>query len=371
MKRPSGVPGPAPGSEPTPPARPEPTVPATPFTRPRGTEDSPERVPADIADADTLDLSELRSLIDGTPAPATEEESAGESGATVRRSLRDRLRRPGAGAGTAAEPTPTPEPMPEPDPLSPERVRGTLRTAKRERKRWQRTQVRRFTARQRRRRRSWLIGIGAVLAVAVLAVLMAYTPIMSVREIRVEGAERVSAEALSQDLAGQLGSPFPMVDEGEIKAVLTGYPLIESYNVEARPPSTLVVRIVERRPIGVVAAEGGFEIVDAAGIVIERSAEHPAGFPLIEVDRLAEPAAFRAAAAVLRSMPAELLARVTTITATTRDDVSFGLSDSAARVLWGDDSEGAVKATLLEALMRAQPEATLYNVTSTDVGVVG
>ena len=47
------------------------------------------------------------------------------------------------------------------------------------------------------------------------------------------------------------------------------------------PPSTLVVQIVEREPLGVVATAGGFDVVDAAGIVLESVTTRPEGVPVI------------------------------------------------------------------------------------------
>ncbi|RLP82824.1 FtsQ-type POTRA domain-containing protein [Mycetocola lacteus] len=254
---------------------------------------------------------------------------------------------------------------------APERAAQTAREARRERKRFERAEVRRFTVRSRRRRRAWLIGLGSVAVVALLALIVSYTPILSVRKIEVRGTDRLSASALEHKLSGELGTPFPLVDQSAIKAVLTEFPLIESYRVESSPPSTLILRIVERTPVGVVAVDGGFELVDAAGVVIERTGEKPADYPVITVDRAKSMDAFRAAAAVLRAMPEDLRAKVSSIGATTRDDVTFGLVDSETVVLWGDASDGVVKAKLLEALMRAQPDAQRFNVTSPEIGVVG
>jgi cell division protein FtsQ len=132
------------------------------------------------------------------------------------------------------------------------------REARKRRKRVEKAEVKRFTASSRRLRRNWLIGIGSILTLALVAVLAAYTPVLSVREIQVEGAFRVNSDAVVKDLSSQLGSPFPLVDDTAIKAALVQYPLIESYSVQARPPSTLIVRLVERTPVGALATATGF-----------------------------------------------------------------------------------------------------------------
>jgi cell division protein FtsQ len=85
-----------------------------------------------------------------------------------------------------------------------------------------------------------------LLVLAAACVGVAYTPIMAVRDIQVEGARLVSSDLIVRDLDGQLGTPLPLVDQSAIKAALVKYPLVQSYSVESRPPSTLVIRIVER-----------------------------------------------------------------------------------------------------------------------------
>lgn len=278
-----------------------------------------------------------------------------------------------APARDVAEPNLT-EPIPflpsgRDTPASAGRAPG-LREARKQRKRVERAEVKRFTAHARRRRRAWVGAIGGVLGLALLACLLAYTPILSVRTIQVEGAERVNSDAIVADLAGQLGSPFPLVDESAIKAALVTYPLIESYAVEARPPSTLVIRLVERTPVGAVDTGDGFVVVDAAGVVIQSATTRPGTFPLIAVDGGVDGDGFTPAAAALRALPDDLFAQVDGVTATTKDDVRFTLRDSDTTVVWGSAEESALKAYTLTALMAAQPGFDEYDVSSPSVAVV-
>jgi cell division protein FtsQ len=244
------------------------------------------------------------------------------------------------------------------------------REARKRRRRVERAEVKRFTANSRRLRRNWLLGIGGIVTLALIAVLAAYTPLLSVREIQVEGAFRVNSDAVIQDLSSEIGSPFPLVDDTAIKAALVKYPLIESYSVQARPPSTLVVRLVERTPVGAVSTPAGFSVVDAAGVVIEESESRPPNYPLIAVDGGTEAAGFQPAAAVLRSLPADVFATVDEVTATTQDDVTFRLRDSDASVVWGSSDESKLKAYTLTKLMASQPGFDVYDVSSPSVAVV-
>lgn len=248
----------------------------------------------------------------------------------------------------------------------------SVRQARRERKRVERAEVKRFTARSRRRRRTWLIAGGSVVGIGVLAAALAFSPILSVRTIEVDGAMRVSSDAVVQDLQPILGSPFPLVDQSAIKAELVKYPLIESYSVESRPPDTLVVKLVERTPVGVIDTGDGFTVVDAAGVVIEASNTQPTGYPLIEVPDGVTSEGFQSAAGVLRAMPDELRQKVASVTAKTHDDVTLKLRDTDATVLWGSADDGAFKTLALERLMAATDPATVaqYDVSSRKTVVV-
>jgi cell division protein FtsQ len=276
-----------------------------------------------------------------------------------------------AGSSASSAGTRTPQPRDD-DARASSGFLPSVRQARRERKRVERAEVKRFTARSRRRRRTWLIAGGSVVGIGVLAAALAFSPILSVRTIEVDGAMRVSSDAVVQGLQPIVGSPFPLVDQSAIKAELVKYPLIESYSVESRPPDTLVVKLVERTPVGVIDTGEGFTVVDAAGVVIEASNTQPTGYPLIEVPDGVSSEGFQSAAGVLRAMPDELRQKVASVTAKTHDDVTLKLRDTDATVLWGSADDGAFKTLALERLMAATDPATVaqYDVSSRKTVVV-
>ncbi len=157
--------------------------------------------------------------------------------------------------------------------------------AARSRRRALRAEVRRFTARQRRRRMTWLAVAASVVLLVLGTVGAAYSPLFGVERVRVVGTSALSAETVEQALSGQLGRPLPLVDSSEVKAALVAFPLVESYTLEARPPHELVVRIVERTPIGTVKSAAGYTLVDAAGVALSTTPKRPAGHPVLAVPR--------------------------------------------------------------------------------------
>ena len=203
----------------------------------------------------------------------------------------------------------------------------------------------------------WFGALGTAALLVVAVTLTALSPLMALRTIDVVGTSRVKASDVTAALKDQLGRPLPLVDFGAIRSDLAAFPLIRSFSTESHPPSTLVVRIVERVPVGVVAVGTTFRLVDAAKVTISTSAARPAGFPLIRASGAAgstdAKSGFDAAVAVLQALPAHVLGSVDTITAATKDDVTFTLRGSGAKVVWGSPDQSELKAADLAAIMKS------------------
>jgi len=264
-----------------------------------------------------------------------------------------------AGADDRAAPAPVPRtrvgrerPVRDSAPRRTARSDRAVRRADRLRRRYENAEVRRFTRRARRRRIGWLVVTTVVAIVGVLIAVAVFSPILALREVRVEGATRVDPAAVADAVSGQLGTPLALLDDERIRGELGQFASIRSFSTELAPPGTLIIHIVERTPIGLVATPTGFEVVDAAGVVLESSPTRPDVLPLLQLD--ADGVAgrgFAAMAAVLVALPPEVLAQVDSITARTRDDVTLVLAGSDQRVVWGSASDSDRKARILAALL--------------------
>lgn len=294
----------------------------------------------------------------------------------------------GAARPTRAARTPSAAPAPNPArparepaaavprirPASADRAaRADARAAARERRREERVEVRRFTRRSRTRR---LIATGAAATTLALVggvALVTLSPLMALDTIEVVGAVRLDAAAVGESLDDHLGTPLALLDDGGIRDDLAAFPLIRSYSTEVIPPHTLVVRIVERAPVGAIERGAVVDLVDAAGVVVESSPERPAGIPLIaaaSADR--DSLAFRSVSAVLSALPDALRGQVDVISASTRDDVTFTMTGAGHRVVWGSAERSDFKARVLEAAIAAtsQGAAWEYDVSAPESLVV-
>jgi len=238
--------------------------------------------------------------------------------------------------------------------------------AARARRKALRAEVRRFTVRQRRRRMIWMSVVGALALLVLGSIGAAYSPLFAVERIEVVGTTTLNPADVEAALGGQLGTPMPLVDPSAVKAALVGFPLVESYTLEARPPHDLVVRIVERTPIGSVASAAGYTLVDAAGVALSTTPQPPEGHPVIEATGGLGSAAFEAIGTVFRTLPDDIRSQVTAMSATSANDVTLTLGGTGTEIVWGNADDSAKKAMVLASAMRARPPADVssYDVSS-------
>lgn len=273
-----------------------------------------------------------------------------------------------------AKVTPIAQPTPRAEkPVSARPARAQLRAARRQRKRYEKGEVRRFTKHARTRRRLMITGIALVVAFATLIAVAVWSPLLALKEITIVGAERVDAAAVHQAIDGQLGTPLALVDLQRLTDELAAFPLIRSYTTQSVPPHTLVVTIVERQPVGLVSDGSRFAVVDPAGIVIESVTVRSPGLPVITAGEasIGNPA-FASVVEVLLALPPDLLARVDTISATTKDDVIFVLAGDLQAVTWGSVDRSEFKARVLTTLIASQAPTSRveFDISAPDAPVV-
>ena len=247
-----------------------------------------------------------------------------------------------------------------------------LKEAVKARKAFERDEVRRFTAHLRRRKIIWATIAGSVAAVMIFVSVGVFTPVMALQTIIVEGATRVPADQITAALQPQINKPLPLVDMGAVRKSIEAQPLVKSYSTVAVPPHTLIIKIVERGPIGYLAANGEYTMVDPAGVVLERTSEKIPGIPVLTVEGgSAQSKGFAAAVDVINSLPAALAGQLEEVIANTTDDVTLVLI-GGARVFWGGPENAALKNRVLTQLLTVNPVGSVseYDVSSPKTAVV-
>lgn len=245
----------------------------------------------------------------------------------------------------------------------------------------------RARAHRRLTQRRILIVVAAVLAVAGLAWLLFFSPVLALRadQVQVTGADSVVAmDQVQAVVDARDGLPLPRLDTSALRSELLEVPGVRDVTVTREWPHGLSVALVAREPVAAVpedsevvrSAEGtptgsGFALVDEEGVQVGRADAAPEGLPVVEVP-VGEERVLSAVLGVLEELPEDLLAQVGEVSATTQDSVNFTLRDGAA-VEWGSDQDSPLKAAVLSAL-RAAPEtagASRYDVSAPTMPVVG
>lgn len=258
-------------------------------------------------------------------------------------------------------------PEPEVDPVREAEAR--LKQAGRDRRHREQRERRRFTEHLRVRRRRALIAFGAVAALALFVIAGVFTPIMAVRDVQLRGAQALNVDELQQSLSRFQGVPLALVTDQDVHRAIEAFPLVQRYSIERIPPHTLIVTVEERIAAVALEREGGFDLLDPAGVLLGRVPERPAGVPLgsAELTDTSSPA-FAAATGVVRDMPEDIRAQLETVRASNAQNVTFTLV-GGTEVLWGESKETQRKAVVLRSLLASIGPVSMIDVSAPDAPV--
>ncbi len=210
---------------------------------------------------------------------------------------------------------------------------------------------RRDSPRDRRRRR--LAGAAALLAVLALAGWAVWaSPLLSVRGVRVDGATTLTAEQVRTAAGVTEGTPLLRVDVEAAAARVARLPQVASVEVARGWPGSVVVTVVERRPVAVVEEAGTRSLVDASGVLFDTvTGEPPAGVvPLDVATPGPDDAATQAALDALVALPGDVRAQVAGAAVDVDEDVTLTLREGTV-VVWGGADRAEDKAAVLVALL--------------------
>ena len=189
----------------------------------------------------------------------------------------------------------------------------------------------------------WRVAFFALAAAGIVAAavwVLFGSPLLVVRSVSVSGTHLVSRSEVVAASGVQLGTPLIRVNAARAAARIAAIPQVRSAQVTRSWPNRLVIVVRERTPeLALPAYGGGYDLVDADGVVLQRVARRPADLPLYPT--VAPEGALRgnpdlaAAAAVLGELPATLRHSVTSVSAPEADQVTLHLAGGIT-VLWGD-----------------------------------
>lgn len=216
--------------------------------------------------------------------------------------------------------------------------------------------------------------LALIAPVTVVSLLIAafFTPLFSVKEISVVGVERLSAEKLAATLQPLTGKPLTMIQTQEVADLLAGFELIETFAIQAEPPSTLRIKIRERQPLLIVLQGGQRQMYDAAGVRIAvASAQEELPVFDFQGNPQTDPK-FPHAVELLLGLPLATYQAISRISVSDQLTSQFELRKSGVRVLWGSNADSLLKAEVLDSLLATSGQKVQrIDVSSPNAPVVG
>jgi cell division protein FtsQ len=144
---------------------------------------------------------------------------------------------------------------------------------------------------------------------------------------------------------------------------------VQSAQVTRSWPDGVLIAVRERKPALAVPVAGGFDLVDPSGVVVQQVRKQPQRMPqFIPAGPLPGNPGVRAAASVLRELPARIARRVTSVTVPTVNAVTLHLTRGVT-IDWGSPGQAAQKARVLAILMRTH--ARSYDVSAPGSAATG
>lgn len=206
----------------------------------------------------------------------------------------------------------------------------------------------------KRRKRNVLVLAGTLAAlVAGLLAAAVFSPVLALDTISVSGTRLLTPAQVQTALEPLHGKPLPQITDEEVGRLLEPLVQVKSVSAEARPPSGLAVAVRERVPVALVKQGEQYQLVDVDGVQLAATAD-PESVSLPVIDGGAGAIGqdlFRATAAVLGALPADVLARLSNASAQSVDAVELKLMDGQT-IVWGNAGEKELKAKVLAALLK-------------------
>ncbi|WP_406632760.1 cell division protein FtsQ/DivIB [Pseudarthrobacter quantipunctorum] len=206
-----------------------------------------------------------------------------------------------------------------------------------------------------KRRKRNILAVGATLVALVAGLLAAaiFSPVLAVDTISVSGTRLLTPAQVESALEPLRGKPLPQISDDEVARLLEPLVQVKSVSAEARPPSGLAVQVRERVPVALVKQGEQYQLVDVEGVQLAATADPPSvSLPVIDggAGTIGQDL-FRATAAVLGALPADVLARLSNASAQSVDAVELKLVDGQT-IIWGNAGEKELKAKVLAALLK-------------------
>lgn len=210
------------------------------------------------------------------------------------------------------------------------------------------------------------VAVGFVLVLA-LGLTAWFTPILSVRTVRVDGLVAVPESQVLEVLQVPDGLSMMRIDTTVMAERVAQLPKVQSARVQRVFPSSVQVTVVERTAVLYFDAPDGAHLLDSEGVEFAIEPPPPGVPKLVTASPGGADAVTRAAVAVVAVAPVDLRLQTGEVVARSVSDIALDLRDGRT-VLWGGTSDGQRKAAVVGPLL-TQP-GNVFDISSPNLVTV-
>lgn len=198
-----------------------------------------------------------------------------------------------------------------------------------------------------------LAAIAVVLVGAAVTWLVAFSSVLGVRTVDVRGVHILNANQVRAAAKIDDGAPLVRLDTDGIRTRVEKLPDIASAKVMTSFPSTVIITVTERVPVGMLrTSSDNYVLVDRTGDQFRTVADRPANLPLFVIPKgRSARTTGRAVATVAATLSAKLRGRISSIQALDPKAITLLLTNGRV-VQWGSADRSTQKARILPALLR-------------------
>ena len=206
----------------------------------------------------------------------------------------------------------------------------------------------------------------AIITCAALIWGVFFSPVLALRpeSIKVTGVDEdlVTTTQVTAALAPWSDVPLPRIDRGAAAAAVKALTPVKDASVEWAFPSGLSVNVTLRQGTMVEAADGGYLLVDAEGVVLRQGLATAEGLPVVafnaDGDRVSQAQAFTT---IWNALGQELQSQVASLSC---EGLSYRVNlVSGSIIQWGPIGDDALKARVAATLI-AHRGGSVYDVSS-------
>ncbi|SNT04469.1 cell division protein FtsQ [Micrococcales bacterium KH10] len=218
-----------------------------------------------------------------------------------------------------------------------------------------------------RRRLYWVAGVAVTSVLMVWAVFFSPLFALDPEQITVEGtADTVDRKTVVELVNDNHGVPLPRLNTTALRLQIKDVRGVQDVTLRRDWPRGLTVSITARQPVVAVPDEdeGGYLLLDSEAIQVGRAAKAPKDLPVISVPIEGDnQVVLESVLVVLEAIPDKLGADVRAVSANTQDDITLRLR-GGGKVIWGDSSSNALKASVLAVLREQAGNSRNYDVSA-------